>query len=169
MRIIHTITGIGCCLFLLIACMAAGCTDTTGTETSVANETTPAVQVNVTQAETTTTPASEPVYHTIFVNATSNEKIIKVSTGDRVLIRLEENPTTGYTWNATVSKGLAILRDSYIAPDTTTMTGVPGYHEWILSPESVDTYTFKAISLRPWEGAQPTDDSFSVIIQATKS
>jgi len=99
------------------------------------------------------------------VNNTADEKVLIVPANDRVIVRLTENPTTGYEWNATVSKGLTVIGDTYTAPDSDLM-GAAGYHEWILAPSTVDTYTFKAVSLRPWEGATLDDKTFSLAIVA---
>jgi inhibitor of cysteine peptidase len=114
------------------------------------------------------TQVSAATYRTVYVNSTANGQIVTVPMGDRVLVRLTENPTTGYTWNATVTKGLDIISDKYVAPDTTLM-GAPGYHDWLLSPQTVDTYTFKAVKFRSWEGAKATDETFSTVIQVTKN
>ena len=83
-----------------------------------------------------------------------------------MIVRLAENPTTGYTWNATASKGLSVIQDTYTAPDTSLTLGAGGYHEWILAPDTVNTYTLKAVYLRPWVGATADDETFSLVIVA---
>jgi len=172
MKTRHIIAIIGCVL-ILAAGLIAGCTDSA---TPAGKATPPAVPTdNVTGVitpsatlPTVTTPSTAPVTTaTLYLNSTSNGKIVTIPAGERVLVRLPENPTTGYTWNVTSSRGIAIISDTYTAPDA-SLAGAPGYHEWILAPETVDTYLFKTVYLRPWVGATSTDDTYSLVIQATK-
>jgi inhibitor of cysteine peptidase len=178
MRTTYVIAAIGCVL-ILAAGLMAGCTGTTGTPSenkTIATQPTIAPG-SVTAAPTAATTAgtgtgtstgSGTLAPTLTLNSTSNNKIVTIPAGDRVMIRLAENPTTGYTWHATASKGLDIVSDTYTAPDT-TLVGAGGYHDWILSPKISDTYTFKAISYRTWEGVNPADDSYNLVIQVTKA
>jgi predicted secreted protein len=172
MKTAYVITVIGCIL-ILAAGLIAGCTSTSpATENLVTHPnptgTIPSVPTPLTTTMVTgTSPVAGTTIHTLYVNSTTNGEIVTIPMGTRVLVRLNENPTTGYTWNATASKGLDIISDTYTAPDTSRM-GAAGYHEWILSPKTVDTYIFKTVSLRPWEGAKATDDSFSLVILVTK-
>lgn len=176
MRTTYVIAAVGCILLAVI--VIAGCTGTPGTSVAAG---TPAVVPTPTAIENNSSFAtsistsvaaessgvSAASYRTLYVNSTSNGGIVTVPMGERVLVRLDENPTTGYSWNATASKGLTIISDTYNAPDTTLM-GAHGHHDWLLSPETVDTYTFKAVYLRPWEGVTATDETFSLVIQVTK-
>lgn len=176
----YLIAAIGCvCILALV--LIAGCTGnsesavTTGptivppgmatSQDSVSSPT--AVSTAITGA-TKNSNASVATYRTVYVNSTANGQIVSVPMGDRVLVRLTENPTTGYTWNATASKGLDIISDKYVAPDATLM-GAPGHHDWLLSPQTVDTYTFKAVNFRSWEGVKAADETFSTVILVTKS
>jgi predicted secreted protein len=101
------------------------------------------------------------------VNSSSNGKVVIIPKGDRVLVRLNENTTTGYEWGTTVTKGLSIVFDNYF-PLGTSLTGAGGYHEWILRPQMVDTYTFRAVSLRSGYTAEPPAETFTLVIQATR-
>ena len=179
MKTPYVIAGIGCILILAVV-LIAGCTGSSGTTitpqaSAVPSTTSTTVGIVPLFTPATATPAAEPVtrdgsitaVRTIYVNSTANGEIVTIPMGERIVVRLKENPTTGYTWNATAAKGLDIYSDSTIAPDT-ALIGVPGYHEWILSPQAVDTYTFKAIYYRPWEAPKATDDSFSMVVQVTK-
>ena len=115
----------------------------------------------------TTAPASSGnSVTTVLVNSTSNGDILTVPANERVLVSLKENPTTGYMWNATVSKGLSVIADTYYPPNS-ALVGAGGYREWILAPDGVGTYTFKAVYMRSWEGATATDETFSLVIVAT--
>ena len=180
MKTTYLIIAIGCVL-ILATTLLAGCTENTAPApatptTTVPPETTAPVSV---PAETTNSVAASPSASitatpaspgssvtTIFVNGTSDGDILTVPASERVLVSLNENPTTGYMWNATVSKGLAVISDTYIAPNT-TLIGAGGYHEWILAPDTVGTYTFKAVYMRPWEGASSAADTFNLVIVAT--
>ncbi|MFZ0004845.1 MAG: protease inhibitor I42 family protein [Methanoregula sp.] len=143
-------TGTICCVLILAAIVLAGCTE--NTSSSKAEPTIPASTVTRVQ--------------TLFANSTSNGTTLTVPPSGRVIVRLNENPTTGFSWNATVSKGLSIVSDSFYPPNS-TIIGAGGYHEWTLVPESAGTYTFNAVYIRPWEGQSPTSETFSLIIEAT--
>lgn len=171
MKNTHIIAVTGC-LLILAAARVTGCT---GSMPATAQAVSPVPTLSPAPAPSATAlpgPAASPTpgttVPTLFVNSTSNGKIITIPAGERVLVRLAENPTTGYTWNATASKGLDIVSDTYTAPQTGLM-GAPGYHEWILAPKTVNTYKFSAVSLRPWVGAQATDEKFSIVILVTKN
>ncbi|MFA4929662.1 MAG: protease inhibitor I42 family protein [Patulibacter sp.] len=179
MKTPYVIAGIGCILILAVV-LIAGCTGssdiTVAPQTSAVPSTTSTTADIVPLFTPATTPAavgsvtldgSITAVRTIYVNSTANGEIITIPMGERIVVRLNENPTTGYTWNATAAKGLDIYSDTTIAPDT-ALIGAPGYHEWILSPQAVDTYTFKAVYYRPWEEPKATDDSFSMVILVTK-
>jgi inhibitor of cysteine peptidase len=168
MRTSYVIAAIGCIL-ILGAGLIAGCTGTSPATQTPAVPLTPVTTIaDPTATGTWPTPVSTSaaIVSTIYVNASSNGKIVTIPMGSRVLVRLSENPTTGYTWNATASKGLAIISDTYTSPDG-TLIGAPGHRDFTLSPKAVDTYTFRAVSLRPWEGAKAEDPAFSLVILVT--
>jgi len=168
MRTTYLIAAIGCIL-ILAAGAIAGCTGTSPATQTPAVPMTPATTIaDPTATGTWPIPVSTSaaIVSTVYVNASSNGKIVTIPMGSRVLVRLSENPTTGYTWNATASRGLTIVSDTYTSPDG-TLIGAPGHRDFTLSPKAVDTYTFRAVSLRPWEGAKAGDPAFSLVILVT--
>jgi len=170
-----------CCTLVVAALLIAGCTETNSPSAS-----TPATVVSTPMIPVTTVPAATPVpttstlsaamtttpsatgnsVTTIPVNSSSNGDILTIPASNRVLVTLAENPTTGYSWNASVSKGLTIVSDTYVAPNT-TLIGAGGYHEWLLAPDGPGTYTFNAVYMRPWEGASSAASTFGLVIEAT--
>ena len=114
--------------------------------------------------------------HSIRVTSNMSEKTeeylnpsvpIKVKTGQRFTIRMESNPTTGYSWQ--ISKALdnkiILVTNAYIPPDS-KLIGAGGHELW----------TFKAIAegqtdiamkyIRPWEQDQPARTNvFTVIVK----
>ncbi|MEN6610812.1 MAG: protease inhibitor I42 family protein [Methanoregulaceae archaeon] len=174
------IIAIGCTLLLAVG-LIAGCTQISGEpkttdispDTTEASGSSAAVPVqSVIPTVTVETPATVSVSETnaavptVFVNNTLDGKIVTIPLGERVLVRLPENPTTGYSWNASIPDNLDVLYNNYTASDS-TLIGSGGYHEWILSPKTVDTYSFKAVYFRPWEAAEPTDETFTLVIAVT--
>lgn len=66
-----------------------------------------------------------------------NGKIITVNSGDIFTIKLNENPTTGYSWNLTLGNGLQLVSDQYIAKKVPAgIVGSGGYHEWVIKAVS---------------------------------
>ncbi|WP_292369673.1 protease inhibitor I42 family protein [Methanoregula sp. UBA64] len=163
------------CCMLFAAGLAAGCVGSapTGHESPAA---TAVPSVPVTPNTTVMTPVlATPTASaattsagtaTVFVNSSADDSILVLPATNHVLVRLSENPTTGYVWNATASRKLSVIQDTYTAP-TGDLMGASGTHEWILAPQGVDTYTFTAVQLRPWEGATATDKTFTLVIVAT--
>jgi inhibitor of cysteine peptidase len=143
---------------LLMACMLlAGCTsqpDDAGTPTA-----TPTVT-----PEPTVTPTA-PAEAFVF-NETSNGENVEVPVDSSIVIRLDENPTTGYSWNVTSSQGLEYVNDTFIPPET-QLIGAGGVHEWeYRAPETGDA-EFSAIYKRPWEETTGNETMFSMTFTIT--
>ena len=91
----------------------------------------------------------------------------KISQGDVILIRLEENPSTGYQWivNAVDESVLELQASDYSRAPVTKLGAAGG----------VRTFTFKAISpgieqlqlklRRQWEPEDATIEHFEVTLQ----
>jgi len=167
------VCGALCCTLVVATLLLTGCTQTsspsasTPVPTAAPVATTAAAVMTTPSATMTTTPVPTATsVPTIFVNSSYNGQIVTIPASNQVLVTLAENPTTGYQWNATVSKGLMVVSDSYVAP-TTTLVGAGGYHQWLLAPGGPGTYTFKAVYMRSWEGPSSAANTFSLVIQAT--
>lgn len=97
------------------------------------------------------------------VKAADNGTTITVPEGSTVLVDLEENPTTGYQWNASVSGSATIATDSFIAPySDMPLVGAGGYHKWLVTFDGEPSGSFDAAYARPWEDTGDDADSFSV-------
>jgi len=96
-----------------------------------------------------------------------NGQNVTVPVKSEVVVNLAENPTTGYSWNATVSPGLTITKDRYVQNATTEgMLGTGGTHTWTLVPETSGVFTFSAVYRRPWENLTGTEERFDLTITA---
>jgi predicted secreted protein len=159
------------CCMLFAAGLVAGCMGSapTGHESPTATpvpSATGTATTGITPVPTDSASAAAAGTATVFVNSSADDSILVIPATSHVLVRLSENPTTGYVWNATASRKLSVLHDAYTAPAGDLM-GASGTHEWILAPQGMDTYTFTAVEQRSWEGATPTDKTFTLVIVAT--
>ena len=75
-----------------------------------------------------------------------------------IIIILEENPTTGYQWNISVTDGLEVLGDTY--EPSGKLVGAGGSHVWVLYTIDTGTYIFNAVYKRPWEEMTGDDETF---------
>ena len=150
MKLIKALTGIFA-LILVIACIAGtGCLDTT--QTPQENE--------APEAWKDVDPHNPPSEMYLFDDANNGENHTLVQ-DSLIIIQLEENPTTGYQWNISVSDGLVILGDTYEPSDTSgEMVGAGGRHVWVLYAFDTGTYTFNAVYKRPWEKMTGNEDTF---------
>ena len=146
--VVITIIGIVC----LIAAACAGCIGTgPGTPAGLPPSllpTAPAVQAG-----------------NLVVNEEQNTTTVTVHQGTSITVRLQENPTTGFTWNLTTSPGLKVVSDSYIPSDTTgKLVGSGGTHVWEISAQSVGGQMIQAVYKRPWEQATGNETAFLLTV-----
>ena len=99
--------------------------------------------------------------------AEQNGENVTVPVESEVIISLAENPSTGYSWNATVSPGLTVVGDRYRASATPEiMVGAGGIRTWTLVPERPGTFTFSSVYRRPRENVTGTEDRFDLTVTA---
>ncbi|WAI00616.1 protease inhibitor I42 family protein [Methanogenium organophilum] len=98
------------------------------------------------------------------VISANNGTTISVSKGDAVLVTLDENPTTGYQWNASVSGSAEIVTDSFVPPySEIPISGAGGIHKWLVTFDGEPSGNFDAGYGRPWEETAEDAETFSVI------
>lgn len=147
--------------FLAICMLMAGCTsqptepgNTTATPTPSTTATTAATTATPTPATTTATATSTatptPAPAEYAFNETNNNETVTLPAGSAVTISLAENPTTGYAWNVTSSRGLSYVNDTYNAPET-ELVGAGGVHVWEYIASEAGSAEFSAVYKRPWE------------------
>ena len=95
----------------------------------------------------------------------SNGKTVTLAPYSTVTIRLKENPTTGYSWVATLPEGLSVVSDVY-TPDAvpTGIVGSGGTHTWKLQPSQFGTYTFRAIHMQPWMNVTGSEETYTLTL-----
>ena len=104
----------------------------------------------------------------LVVGNSSNGHLIFMKAGGNLTLKLAENPTTGYTWNLTVSNGLKIVNDTYVPSDKTgTMVGSGGTHVWVILAEQPGMQYIDGIYKRSWEPATATDATYTLAIDVT--
>lgn len=101
-----------------------------------------------------------------------NGKTITVSKGDTFTVRLDENPSTGYSWNLSAGNGLQVVSDRYI-PNTTSpmIVGSGGVHEWTIKATGNGTYKVSGVYKRPWEpmAGNETRYTLTVIVKGAQA
>lgn len=126
-------------LLLAAFLLAAGCT------------TTPPSNATVTPVGTTAAPNATTLQPGVYTAADSG-KTVPLGLEQTLSIRLPENSTTGFAWNATVSDGLLITDTAY-TPDaqSTGMVGVGGTRNWTVKGVRAGTQQFSAVYVRSFE------------------
>ncbi|HNI42978.1 MAG TPA: protease inhibitor I42 family protein, partial [Methanoregulaceae archaeon] len=110
--------------------LLSGCTtQPAGTPTATPT----ATPMPTTAVPTTTVPINMTDFDVYNETANNTTATIPLGSGG-LMVRLIENPSTGYSWNATVTSGLTIVDDAFEQnPASQGMAGAPGTHYWILS------------------------------------
>jgi predicted secreted protein len=89
-----------------------------------------------------------------------NGTVVPVKTGNTVRISLAENPSTGFSWNATTTGDLSVSHTGYTTGDPVGaimgMVGGGGARTWDLVIGEEKVQTFSAAYRRPWEPANRT-------------
>ncbi|WP_440953370.1 protease inhibitor I42 family protein [Methanococcoides sp. FTZ1] len=100
----------------------------------------------------------------------SNGSDVSIEQNGIIVLKLDENPTTGYSWNLTVPEGMTLVGDEFvIAPDDEGLVGAGGVHEWELQADSEGTYEIFAIYKRSWENITGEEDTFMMTVNVLAS
>jgi len=148
-------------LLLTGAVCFCGCTGTSSNpvETPVVPENTPGLSETDTESEPDI-PLSFEEEIAMLQNKTDNESPIQLKVGEMTEVTLKENPTTGYTWNVSVSEGLAIVNDTFIGPENKQIVGAGGVHMWTLEAIAPGDQTFTGVYRRSWEPPSDADTTY---------
>jgi inhibitor of cysteine peptidase len=98
--------------------------------------------------------------------SSDNGKAIEVKSGDTFTVKLDENPTTGYSWNMTAGNGLQVVNDRYV-PEATGLIGSGGYHEWTIKAVKAGTYALSGVYRRPWEPVTGSEQKYSLTVKVS--
>ncbi|MDI3486583.1 MAG: inhibitor of cysteine peptidase [Methanolobus sp.] len=158
---------------VLLVCMTCGCvseSDDTGEYESNAsiddiNTTTPDVEEQPGITDNSGVSIGTMSNVTQHFSENESQSTAYAIIGDTIIVTLQENPTTGYSWNMTYSEGLKLKEDVYAeASIRAEMVGAPGYHTWIFEVTDMDEQNISAIYIRPWEEPTGTEDSYELTI-----
>ena len=99
-----------------------------------------------------------------------NGKTENVTQNTRFAVVLEENPTTGFTWNATLSPGLELQSSDYRQNDAPSgMVGVGGTRTWVIIAKDTGDQKFSAVYKRSWEPVTGNETAYTVNIRVVKA
>ncbi len=142
---------------LVVLLLAAGCSapSTTGSSTGTSVPATQQTVVQNTMVASIPTAGSETYSYT----DADNGKTVAVPVTNHITITLNENPTTGYMWNATVTPGLTVMKDVYNAPNS-NLAGASGTHTWDLVAMQKGSQKFSAVYRRSWETPTAGDTTY---------
>jgi inhibitor of cysteine peptidase len=108
----------------------------------------------------------------VVLTAQDKNKTLPVSVGDSFVIRLNENPTTGYVWAVDGQTELLVLRSSDYVSDAQPnqhgevhVVGGGGQRSFTFVAQKSGVATLKLKHWRPWEGDASIVDTFSMLVQ----
>ena len=99
-----------------------------------------------------------------FLNATDNNTTINVTAGEFLVVTLEGNPTTGYTWEVTEPLDEQVLRqvgEIAFVPES-DLIGAGGVQIATFEAVGAGEATIKLVYHRPWETEVEPVDTFTV-------
>lgn len=149
--------------FCIICCLAVAVTGCLGSV--------PKPPLTPTPVPTTLPPTPKgtavPMGHYVVTEEQHNATLF-VQLNNTLTLRLPENPTTGYSWNLTISPGLSLLDDSYIPSDTSgKILGSGGIHEWNLTAVAKGEQKIQGVYKKPWEPVTGNETTFTMTIVVT--
>lgn len=87
---------------------------------------------------------------------------VSVRAGDRIVLRLPENPTTGYRWTGEIPVFLRVTRD---ANEPGFAPGAAGFRVLELVAEEPGRAEVSLACGRAWEPTEPATDHFSMLVE----
>jgi inhibitor of cysteine peptidase len=142
-----------------VAVLTSGCTDNNSGIEDNGGADVPEEQ----DAPANDVPALEPI--TSVYTEDNNTEAARALKGDTIRIELQENPTTGYSWNLSASSGLSLVDDEYVQDSAGEgVTGVGGVHVWTFAVIEDGVQDISAVYTRPWEDITGEEDAFELTV-----
>jgi inhibitor of cysteine peptidase len=95
-----------------------------------------------------------------------DDTTIDVHAGDTIVVRLPENPTTGFTWAIDkVRDNVIRLRSSEYSPASGAGVGGGGVRSLVFEAISAGTVRLQLKHRREWDADQPITDRFAATIR----
>jgi len=114
-------------------------------------------------------PSPVPPEQQVITEA-DNGTSISLKEGENFILKLRENPSTGYSWELNLGEGLSIVSDNYTQdPAPEGMCGVSGTHLWVIEAVAPGNQQVNGIYKRPWESTTGTEDSFILNVNSISS
>jgi inhibitor of cysteine peptidase len=151
-------------LFGLVLVIIAGMIMVSACTSSVTPTATPVATPTAAPSATPLPPVSNNT--TAAYNVSDNNKTVSVKNGESFKVTLEENPSTGYGWNASVTSGLTLVNSTYLPPNT-TLVGAPGLREWQVMANGTGDQQFSAVYKRSWEPTFGNETAYVLNVTVT--
>jgi len=157
----HIVPGvIGLGIMLALVVMVCGCTQQSAIPTPAPTT------VTTPPSAVVTTPTMADGKKMFTFTEADNGMGGDITRNTRFAIVLAENPTTGFTWNETLSAGLELQSSDYRQDDAPTgMVGVGGTRTWVIVAKDLGDQKFSAIYRRSWENVAGNETAYSVNIR----
>lgn len=104
------------------------------------------------------------------INEAYNGKTIQIKKGDTIYLELKENPSTGYSWQLSLSKGLNTLSTKYYPPESSQngqsfIVGAEGFRLWGINSVARGSQQVKGIYKRSWERETGKEQTFTLNVE----
>jgi len=114
-------------------------------------------------------PTGELEMSEIVIVQSDRGKTFEVRQGDLILIRLAENPTTGYRWEVDAADDQVIaLQDSDYSAAPGTGIGGGGTRTFVFEAQSPGTVQVRLKLMRKWKPEDPAIDRSEVTIRVER-
>ncbi len=122
-----------------------------------------------TSGSPTPTPTTTPAHTNVSVNASNSGGLVNMSVGDLLIVKLDSNKTTGYSWNLSAISNTGVIKkvsDEYVTPPPSDppMTGQGGYEKWTFEALEAGTANISMKYIRPWETTAEPAENFSITV-----
>lgn len=104
------------------------------------------------------------------ITVNDNGKTMDIKQGDIVYLRLKENPSTGYSWQLSLSEGLSLLNTKYCPPKSPKggqrlIVGAAGFHSWKIKAVAKGSQQIKGIYKRSWKKETGQEHTFILYVR----
>jgi inhibitor of cysteine peptidase len=162
-RILKAITMV---LFVAAVVLAAGCAQKPATP---GNETITPGNGTLSPGNETVIPGNGTTENGQVVTENDSGKTISLKNEENFTLNLKENPTTGYSWQLNLSKGLSILSDEYTQDkflgEKEAPEGKGGIHSWVIQATAPGSQQVNGIYKQPWMNTTGKEQNFTLIVE----